>query len=112
MRVPNYQKGYVSQNKLEKYLLSETHSVGKAKSKFFHRIGFTKANTDILRSELLQLLSKNDYREAISTEFGIKYVVEGTLDAPFQSQIKLRTIWIIDEGQEIPRFITAYPAKN
>lgn len=111
MLVPNCQNAHVPKGKLDEYLLSETHSVGKAKAKFFHQAGFTKENSELLRDELLKLLKRHDYQQAISTGFGIKYVVEGRLNTPFQSQIRLRTIWIIEDGKDIPSFVTAYPIK-
>ena len=47
--------------------------------------------------------------ELTKSEFGIKYVVNGQLLGPTASAIRIRTIWIVEEGEEIPGLITAYP---
>jgi hypothetical protein len=38
-----------------------------------------------------------------------KSKVDGSIQVQAGVSIKLRTIWIIDKGEEVPRFVTAYP---
>jgi len=47
--------------------------------------------------------------ESASSDHGTKYVVDGLITTPSGDQVKLRTVWIVDEGQNNPRFVTAYP---
>ncbi|MFA5822749.1 MAG: DUF6883 domain-containing protein [Thermodesulfovibrionales bacterium] len=51
-----------------------------------------------------------DVIEAISSLHGVKYIIDGLLTTPIGGSVKMRTVWIIDKGQERPRFVTAYPA--
>ena len=44
--------------------------------------------------------------------YGTKYMIDGVLDTPNGVMIRIRTIWIIEKGQETPRFITAYPIEK
>jgi hypothetical protein len=44
------------------------------------------------------------------TLYGKKYVVQGELIGPTGKKAKIITIWVIEEGEPIPRFVTAYPA--
>lgn len=37
------------------------------------------------------------------------YVIEGVLDTPDNRQPLVRTVWALEEGSEVPRFVTAYP---
>ena len=43
------------------------------------------------------------------TGFGTRYEVEGDLTAPDRRRPRVRTIRQMDEGNEAPRLITAYP---
>ena len=109
MKLPNNQNAYVPLTKLLDYLLSETHSVGKAKAKLLRSVGFNEANVQLLKKGLLDIAHTQDVEEEITTPHGVKYVVYGDMATPVGLVIKMRTIWIIDNGQERPRFVTAYP---
>jgi hypothetical protein len=39
----------------------------------------------------------------------VKYVVDGPLTSPTGKQAVVRTVWIIDRGEDVPRLVTAYP---
>jgi|SRR5208337_1820118 len=109
MKLPNNEKAYIPPAKLIDYLLSETHSVGKAKAKFLRSVGFNEANVQLLKEGLLEIAKTKDVVEVITTPHGVKYVIDGDMATPVGLVIKMRTIWIIDNGQERPRFVTAYP---
>lgn len=47
--------------------------------------------------------------ETASVPYGIKYVVEGEIQAPDGSGIWLRSVWIVLDADDVPRFVTAYP---
>ncbi|MCL5977352.1 MAG: hypothetical protein M1147_04375 [Nitrospirae bacterium] len=62
--------------------------------------------------EVLEALDEGDpkkIKEVITSPHGVKYLIEGSIQTPTGTYIKLRTIWIIDSGQDYPRFVTAYP---
>ena len=40
--------------------------------------------------------------------YGRKYEVRGTIRGPRRSA-EIVTVWILQEGEEAPRFVTAYP---
>ena len=46
--------------------------------------------------------------ETVGTPFGTKYVVIGTLESPKGRMERLTTVWIILEGDDVPRLVTAY----
>jgi hypothetical protein len=109
MKLPNNEKAYIPPAKLIDYLLSETHSVGKAKAKLLRSVGFNEANVQMLKEGLLEIAHTQDVVEVITTPHGVKYVINGEIETPVGLVIKMRTIWIIDNGQERLRFVTAYP---
>ncbi|RMI24457.1 MAG: hypothetical protein D6681_01980 [Calditrichaeota bacterium] len=112
MKLPNGSKAYIPPEKLTGYLLSETHVIGKAKAKFFRALGFDEANVNLLQTELLTLAKTGDVNESVSSVHGTKYVIDGTIQTPKGGIATIRTVWIIEIDQEIPRFVTAYPIKQ
>jgi hypothetical protein len=40
---------------------------------------------------------------------GKKYIVDGTMETPTGKSPRVRTIWIVDGGETVPRLVTAYP---
>lgn len=110
MELPNRKNAYISPSKLKDYLLSETHSVGKAKAKLFRTAGFNETNVALLKEGLLAIAHSGQVIETKSSPHGVKYVIDGLFKTPDGNSIKMRTVWIIDKGRERPRFVTAYPA--
>lgn len=111
MRLPNRENAYIPLSKLKDYLLSETHSVGKSKAKLLRSAGFNETNVTLLKEGLLSIAHSEQLKETDASHHGIKYIIEGALKTPTGGSIKMRTVWIIDKGQERPRFVTAYPYK-
>ncbi len=110
MKLPNSENAYIPLLKLKGYLLSETHSVGRSKAKFFRSLGFNEGNIEILKQGLIAIARSEEVIEAIASEHGVKYIIDGLLVTPLEISVKMRTVWIIDKGQTHPRFVTAYPA--
>lgn len=109
MELPNKFAAYVPIEKITDYLLSNSHAVGKSKVKFFRSVGFGEINVSQFEKNILDIAHTGIVSESKETPFGIKYVVDGALETPSGVIIQLRTIWIVETGEEQPRFITAYP---
>lgn len=109
MKLPNSDKVIISKKKLQDYILSETHATGKFKAKFFRKLGFNEENIDFFEQVLLNLAEIYDVKDELKSPYGTKYVIEGEIDTPSGKVTKVVTVWIIEENQQIPRFITVYP---
>jgi hypothetical protein len=109
MKLPNQEFAYVPKSKLIGYLLSETHAGGRTKAKFFREFGFDESNIDLLEKGLITIAQNHEVVGVASSIHGEKYILDGSLYTPINRIVKIRTVWIIDRGQEKPRFITAYP---
>lgn len=109
MKLPHKEKAYIPLLKIKDYLLSETHPIGKSKAKFFRSLGFNETNIDLLKQGLLTIAHTEDVKEEVSSIHGVKYIINGLIQAPADKAVKVRTIWIIDKGQIRPRFVTTYP---
>ena len=110
MKLPHAGLAEVDPAKSGRYLLSESHPVGKSKARFFREAGFGESTSEVFIRGLLQIARTQEVLEAFETVHGRKYVLEGELDAPSGRRLRVRTIWIVDQGQDRPRFVTACPA--
>lgn len=109
MKLPNRKNVIISRDKLLMYLLSETHPDGMFKAKFFRSHGYNNKTVALLEKSLRSIVQSGDVLDIVSSEYGTKYVIVGKIKTPTGKAVKLKTIWIIDEGEECPRFVTAYP---
>ncbi|TRU84144.1 MAG: hypothetical protein EWV76_05750 [Microcystis novacekii Mn_MB_F_20050700_S1] len=109
MLLPNRENAFIQPEKLTNYLLSETHSIGKSKAKFFRELGFNEKNVTLLEQELSKIVKNQDITEVINTEHGTKYIIIGTINTPKNKSVAILTVWIIDLGKDTPRFVTARP---
>lgn len=111
MELPNKSRAQVSLEKVTDYLLSETHAVGKSKAKYFRSYGFTDATASDLVQGLLAIAKNTSVESSERSPYGTKYIVDGELETPNGDMIQVRTIWIIENDDDTPRFVTAYPAE-
>lgn len=109
MKLPFRKNAHIPKEKLEEYLLSQTHAVGRFKAKFFSSLGFDQTNIDKLEKLLLFIAQNTEVKEVIRSEYGEKYIIDGKMKTPTGKIVKIRTVWIIEKDQKGPRFLTAYP---
>lgn len=109
MNLPNRENAYISPEKLTDYLLLRSHPIGGSKARYLRSVGFNETNLLLLQDGLLSIAHTFRVARHFSTPYGEKFVVEGEMLAPNGNFIHLKTVWIIDVGQEKPRFVTAYP---
>ena len=109
MNLPNRENAYISPEKLIDYLLSESHPVGGPKARYLRASGFNETNIALLHDGLIGIAHLYEVQNSLSIPYGEKFVIDGEILAPNGSFIFLRTVWIIDKGQDRPRFVTAYP---
>ena len=111
MKIQNADRAHIPREKLQDYVLSESHPVGRFKAKFFRSLGFERTDWRALKVEILSMLD-NEAKEKERTEYGQKYEVRGTIQGPSGKRADLVSVWIILEGEDFPRFITAYPGET
>ena len=93
---------------VEDYLLSREHRVGSAKARFFTQLGFDPQHWPALRDALLHF-AREEAELGSATRFGQKYVVRGSIAGPSGRAEQIVVVWIILNGEDCPRFVTAYP---
>lgn len=110
MKLPNGEVALIPMSKIERYLLSGTHTVGRTKSRFFRSVGYRLANPSDLAAGLRSIARTGQVSDVVQTRHGVKYVVDGDLLTPSDSGVRIRTVWIVETGSDRPRLVTAYPA--
>lgn len=109
MKLPHLIHAEVSEAKVVGYLLSATHRDGKHKAVFFNRFGFEAGRWELLRDALLKHAEENEVARTEDSPFGVRYVIEGTLQGLDRRTPLLRTVWFIGTDSIVPRLATAYP---
>ena len=109
MKLPNCEQAEVTMRKLTTYLLDIAHPQNKGKAAFYELVGYNQQNTDALKEALLGLVLESEITKVIETAHGKRYVVEGWRPCPNGKLYPLRTVWFIDNGETIPKLVTAYP---
>ncbi len=107
MKLPGSAKALVNERKIRGYLMmNRTHW----KARFVESKGYRIEEWKRLAEDLKQHGVRNDVVDTVESPFGTRYVVEGPLRTPSNDTIRLITIWIVEQGTEVPRLVTAYPA--
>ena len=90
------------------HLLSPTHPIGRYKALFFRTLGYEQSNWRQLESQVRSLLAR-PAEPLESTEYGTKYAITAPLTGLNGRMAEIVSIWIILAGEDMPRFVTAYP---
>jgi hypothetical protein len=110
--LPDFERAIIDDRKLAGYLLSTEHPFGRAKARFFLGLGFQREAIGTLNAALRRHAVENGIEVSEETDFGSKYVVEGPLVVPDGRSVGIRSVWFVETGEVVPRFVTAYPWKG
>ena len=108
VELPNRQQVQIGRRKVTGYLLAVAHPVGGAKARYFESRGYSIDAPEQLEETLRQIAVEGTVTKEETTDFGKKYVVEGSVTAPDGNPLVLATVWIVDRAG-VPVLVTAYP---
>ena len=111
MKLPNHEGAIVPRAKIVEYLLSSTHREGRGKARFFTRFGFSVDSWETLAEALLHHAADHKVAEVEPSPFGTRYVVDGIMKTPDGRTPNVRSVWFIETGEDLPRFVTAHPLR-
>ena len=112
MYLPNAANAYIPPAKIRDYLLAADHPDGSGKAAVLTRFGFNRAEWQILAQALRTHGASHEVARTIRTPHGLKFIIEGALEAPDGRSLNLRTVWIILDGADEPRLVSAYPLQR
>ncbi len=107
----NYDRIEIPENKLVGYLLNKNHSVGVHKAKYFESLGYNSENWQILRDALFEHVETAENIDFVENQFGMKVVIINNLNGHNNRVAKIKSIWFIENNENILKFVTAYPEK-
>ena len=106
--LPNAFTASTPQAKIQGYLLNNNHPVGQHKEKVLNSVlGYNYNNWDELADYIYKAVQKNGVSNIEVTKYGTKYKVPVRVYGKKKKSMVLNTVWQIDTGSNIPRFITA-----
>lgn len=110
-RLPNAEKAIIEAEKLQGYILSATHPVGRFKAAVFQRLGYSADNWKTFEQSLRELILTQSALHVEQSQYGNKFLVEGPFAGLSGKTMKIVTIWVILKEESVPRFVTAYPGE-
>ena len=114
MQLRNAHLAIVERYKVLEYLLNAAHPDNGGKAQFFESLGFTSENPEVLASALLAVAQTGEVVEVVESTHGEKHVVDGRVSSHTEKSRgrMVRTVWIIAQGSDAPRLVTAYPGRE
>ncbi len=99
----------IDREKLEGYLLSTSHPVGRFKARFFAALGFSGERWAELEAALRSdhLTQNAELSETLA--HGQSYTIRAMLKGPTGRSAVVISVWFVRQGATVPRFVTAYP---
>jgi hypothetical protein len=108
VKLPNAEYAVVDVVKLSDYALSTTHPRGRHKARvFLAALGLTAADTEELRTALLESARTGDAVSGASDEFGSRYTIDFEM-VRSTKQARVRGSWIIRVDDGLPRLTSCY----
>ena len=106
--LPNGIEPVIPDEKLLDYCLNPDHEHGQHKALLFSKLlGITEANLEDLR-EILRAASRDqDIIRSKSTDHGTIYYIDSPVIRG-ERTFQLRSLWIVLNGEIIPRFVSCY----
>ena len=108
-RLPNAEKAVIDVEKLQAYILSPAHPIGRFKAVFFRKLGYSVDNWEAFEQRLREHILSCDVTKMEESRYGRKFVVEGPMLGLSGDAVQIISVWVILKGEDIPRFVTAYP---
>ncbi|MGH8546727.1 MAG: DUF6883 domain-containing protein [Gammaproteobacteria bacterium] len=72
-------------------------------------MGYSQNQWERLAADLRSQHAASEVHEAIESDYGMKYIIRASLKGPNGRAFEFVTVWIVLEGEKVPRFVTAYP---
>ena len=109
MQLPNAEQAVVDEAKIRAYLLSSEHPVGRFKAAFFRGLGFESGDWPLLQSALVVHAKTGEALPEPTSAYGQKFRIRAMLQGPGGRSALVVSVWIIRAGEDLPRFVTAFP---
>jgi hypothetical protein len=107
--VPNAEQAIIASEKLTEYLLNLSHKRGAAKARLLLNFGYQSDKPRTLEADLRTQHLSLDVTTTSTNAYGVVYEIEGPITTPSGRVVRFCSVWQIDTGAGVPRFVTMYP---
>jgi hypothetical protein len=112
VKLPNCDRAVIDQKKIQDYLLSSSHPVGRFKAAFFYSLGYSRERWQQLEIDLRHQHLAQDVHRVIESRHGQKFEIRANLKGPSGRTVEVVSIWIVLADESLPRLVTAYPGEQ
>ena len=109
MTIPSADRAIIAAEKLTAYLLNVSHKRGGPKARLPLGFGYRSDNPQSLESDLRVQHLSLEVTRTHENAFGVVYEIEGPIKTPSGRTVRFCSVWQVDTGTDMPRFITMYP---
>ena len=106
MTVPNADRAIIAPEKLTAQLLNVSHKRGAAKARLLLGVGYRSDAPHLLASDLRAQHLSLEMTRMHENPYGIVYEIEGPIKTPSGRSVPFCSVWQVDTGTDVPRFIT------
>ena|ERR1700704_3555120 len=108
MKLPHADQAVVDIAKLRDYSLNPLHPEGKHKARVFAAaLGFSQSDAEKLRGMIIAAISTKEATTGATDEHGARYSVDFSTQG-LRGMVAIRTAWIIDRSETLPRMVSCY----
>ena len=86
-----------------------SHKRGAAKARLLLSLGYRYDAAHVLESDLRAQHLSLEVTRTHENAYGAVYEIVGPIRAPNGSRVQFCSVWQVDTGTDVPRFITMYP---
>jgi hypothetical protein len=108
MTVPNADRAIIAPDKITWYLLNVSHKRGGPKARLLLSVGYRPDDPQRLESDLRTQHLSLDVTRTSENAYSVVYEIEGPIRTPGGRNVRFCSIWQVDTGTDVPRFITMY----
>jgi hypothetical protein len=108
LRIPNAERAVIAAEKIRGYLLNLSHRRGAAKARLLLEFGYRSDQPEALEADLRAQHLSLDAKGTSTNAYGLVFEIEGSIRTPSGRSVRFCSVWQIDTGTDVPRFITMY----
>ena len=108
MKLPHADQATIDIAKLRDYSLNPLHPEGKHKARVFAAtLGFSASDAEKLRSMIVTAITTEEAAAGVVDEHGERFVLDFATQG-LRGMVTIRTAWIVDRDETVPRLVSCY----
>ena len=109
MTVPNAERAIIAAGEAHRVPAEHVAQARRREGEALLGVGYRSDDPQPLESDLRDAAPVTRRDTDVENAYGVVYEIEGPIRTPSGRTVRFCSIWQIDTGTEVPRFITMYP---